>query len=143
MRMYWAKQRASEPFSTGCSAISHVGTATFSRPASFIATAIAVGFMSAEPTICSAATSSLTVLRALMLMMSAPMPKAIMSVPAMIPPISRILRPVMCSYLPIVLLSPTSNGGTGCSVPCSRPAGIGANHASATAGTRRACAGNY
>ena len=54
MRMYWAKQRASPPVSIGWSATLHDGAATFSRPASFIATLMSVGFMSAEPTICSA-----------------------------------------------------------------------------------------
>ena len=108
MRMYCAKQRASLPFSIGWSATLHVGAATFFRPASVIATLMAVGFMSAEPTICSAVTSSLTVFRALMLITSAPTPNAIMSVPAMIPPISRILRPVICSYLPFDLQPPTA-----------------------------------
>ena len=100
MRMYFAKQRASPPVSIGCSATSHEGAATFWRPASFIAAVMAVGFMSGEPTICSALSSSLTVLRALMLMTRAPMPNAIMRTPAMMPPISRTFRPVICSYLP-------------------------------------------
>ena len=59
MRMYCAKQRASLPFSIGWSATLHVGAATFFRPASVIATLMSVGFMSAEPTICSAVTSLL------------------------------------------------------------------------------------
>ena len=82
-----------------------MGAATFSRPASFIAAAMAVGFMSAEPTICSALSSSLTVLRALMLMTSAPMPNAIMSTPATMPPISRILRPVIAPTSRLTALS--------------------------------------
>ena len=134
MRMYWAKQRASLPFSIGWSATLQVGAATFFRPASVIATLMAVGFMSAEPTICSAVTSLLTVFRALMLITSAPTPNAIMSVPAMIPPISRILRPVICSYLPFDLHFPLRYGGTGRSlsrVPSWRHRG---NHSTAGSG---------
>ena len=128
MRMYWAKQRASVPVSICWLATSHDGTATSLRPASFMAFVMSVGFMSAEPTICCCLSSSLTVLRALTLITSAPMPNAIMRTPAMMPPISRALRTVIDSYLPVdfgshtepwyaVVVSGQGAGGIGASTP--------------------------
>ena len=95
MRMYCEKQRASEPVSIGSSATSQEGALHRSRPASSIPGWIAAGLMSGEPTICSRLSSSLTVLRASTLMKSAPMPNAISTTPASIPPYSKILRLVI------------------------------------------------
>ena len=143
MRMYWAKQRASLPFSIGCSATSHEGAATFWRPASFMATVIAAGLMSAEPTIFSRVSSSPTVFRALMLMTSAPTPNTIMMTPAMMPPISSALRPVICSYLPVDFPAPTPAGVDNRSVSLVVATGIRATAALAPGNSATVRVENY
>src|SRR4051794_40456037 len=90
--MYCAKQRARDPESTGWFATVHVGRSTFVRPALAASPLIAAGVMSGVPVICCREISCDTVLRPLMLMTSAPMPKPMRTTAAIRPPISNVLR---------------------------------------------------
>src|SRR5262245_844373 len=107
MRMYFAKQRASEPVLTTWFATEQLGVvmgdgvifepAAFSCAnsfdwaccAAFTSPAIAAGVMSGVPVICSCLRESFTVERPLKPITIAAMPKAIRTAPATIPPISK------------------------------------------------------
>jgi len=81
--MYCAKQRASLPFVMGSPATSHVGREIVAgSPASFASAAIAEGFMSGLPTICSCFRLVPTVERPPKPMTIAPIPNATRMIPA-------------------------------------------------------------
>src|SRR4051794_7621607 len=86
MRMYCAKTRARSPVLIFSPATDLLGNDTFLSPAAFASAAMALGVMSGVPTICSVPRLERTVSRPFTPMTVAPMPKAISTTAAAMPP---------------------------------------------------------
>src|SRR4051812_31923249 len=86
MRMYCAKTRARSPVLIFVPATDLVGIETSFSPAAFASAAMALGVMSGVPTICSVPRLERTVSRPFTPMTVAPMPKAISTTAAAMPP---------------------------------------------------------